>query len=79
MKSKKMIKWIKSIFSAEKGSVSSKRVMGVLAWLVVLVCYGVCSYRGQQLPDCTDFIVTTASAMLGIDSVAKMFGGKGTE
>lgn len=74
-----MIKWIKSIFLAEKGSVSSKRVMGVLAWLVVLVCYVVCAYKEQQLPDCTDFIVTTASAMLGIDSVAKMFGGKSTD
>jgi hypothetical protein len=68
-----MKKWIKSIFSAEPGSVSSKRLMGVLAWLTVLACYIHCTINNIQLPECTDFIVTTASAMLGIDSIAGIF------
>lgn len=47
--------------------------MGVLAWLVVLLCYVYCAFNGLQLPNCTDFVVTTASAMLGLDSIAKIF------
>ena len=65
--------WIKSIFSAEKGSASSKRVMGVLAWLCVLGSYVHCSIHGLQLPHATDMIVGFASGMLGIDSIAKCF------
>jgi len=74
-----MLDWIKSIFSAEKNSVSSKRVMGVLAWLTVLVSYAWCSFKGLELPGCTDFVVTTASAMLGLDSITSAFSKNKSE
>lgn len=66
-----MIEWIKSIFSSQSDSVSSKRVIGVLAWLAVLLAYIHCAVTGKSMPECTIGIITAASALLSVDSVMK--------
>lgn len=72
-----ILSFIKDMFCDENGRVSSKRVVGYTAWMVVLVSYYYCARFGKQLPSGTDIIVYSSSAMLGIDSVMKPFVKKG--
>jgi hypothetical protein len=64
---------IREIFSAASGQLSSKRIVGVLAWLVVLVVYAVCAITERETPDGMGEIILGASSLLGVDSVAQAF------
>ena len=43
--------FLREMFSARSGMVSSKRVMGVLAWLVILFVYVYCAVTGSATPE----------------------------
>lgn len=64
---------LKSIFQANSGGLSSKRVCGVLGWLVCLVLFVWAFVANKQVPDFGDFIIIASSSMLGIDSLSNMF------
>ena len=70
---------LKQIITAGSG-VSSKRVCGLLGWLVLLVCLGYATWNSTELPLVTpDFIFGTI-ILLGVDSVTaiwKKFPNKG--
>lgn len=68
-----------SIFKAEQGSYSSKRVCGVLAWMVVLSCYVYCCIADKQMPVMTEFLVGASVTLLGVDSVASIFKNNNNE
>lgn len=72
-----MIKdFIKSMLTATKGSISSKRVCGVLGWLV---CLGICVYCtvGEiQAPILSDSILIGSAALMGVDSVTGIWKNK---
>lgn len=63
----------KSIFLATKGSISSKRVCGVLGWLA---CVGVllyCTFLTVQAPVFADSVLFATAALLGVDSVTSIW------
>ena len=63
---------LKQIITAGSG-VSSKRVCGLLGWLVLLVCLGYATWNGTELPLVTpDFIFGTI-ILLGVDSVTAIW------
>lgn len=64
---------IKSILSSAYGSISSKRLCGIIGWLV---CLGICIYctiQVIQAPMLTDSILIGSAALLGVDSIMKPF------
>ena len=63
------MKWLKEILSAKSGRLSSKRVCGMLGWIIILVGYIYCIINGQELPGITDILVWAIVALLGVDSV----------
>ena len=66
------LKLLKQIITAGSG-VSSKRVCGLLGWLVLLVCLGYATWNGTELPLVTpDFIFGTI-VLLGVDSVTAIW------
>ena len=67
------MKWLKEIISASSGRLSSKRVCGVLGWLVILGGYIYCIIVGRELPDITDILIWAIVALLGVDSVTGAF------
>ena len=66
------LKLLKQIITAGSG-VSSKRVCGLLGWLVLLACLGYATWNGTELPLVTpDFIFGTI-VLLGVDSVTALW------
>ena len=60
---------IKRILSSAYGSISSKRLCGIIGWLV---CLGICIYctiQVIQAPMLTDSILIGSATLLGVDSV----------
>lgn len=68
-----MKKFILSILSAEKGSVSSKRVCGVLFALTIIFIYVYCSTSGKPVPTEIDTLVYGCCILLGVDSVTSIW------
>lgn len=64
---------LKDIFSAENGQLSSKRIVGVFAWVAILTSYTYAVIADKEMKDGFEFILYTASALLGVDSVMKPF------
>ena len=68
-----MKKFILSILSAEKGSVSSKRVCGVLFALSIIFIYIYCAISSKAVPTDIDTLVYGCCILLGVDSVASIW------
>ena len=67
---------IKSILSSATGSISSKRLCGIIGWLV---CLGICIYctiQVIQAPMLTDSILIGSATLLGVDSVTGIWKNK---
>lgn len=67
---------IKSILSSDTGSISSKRLCGIIGWLV---CLGICIYctiQVIQAPMLADSILIGSAALLGVDSVTGIWKNK---
>lgn len=64
---------LNSILSAQKGTISSKRVCGLLGWLVCLIVLIVCAVNNTQAPEFSDYVIITSASLLGIDSVMVPF------
>ncbi len=65
--------FLKSIFLNQPGSISSKRICGVLGWLLCLGVLGYCTYKEIQAPVMIDTIVIASTALLGVDSVTNIW------
>ena len=63
----------KSIFLATKGSISSKRVCGVLGWLVSLGVLLYCTILTVQAPVFADSVLFATAALLGVDSITSIW------
>lgn len=67
-----MSRWIrniKTIFLADSGGLSSKRICGVLGWLVCLGIAIYCTIAVIQAPLIIETILWCCMGLLGIDSV----------
>ena len=65
--------FLKSIFLNQPNSISSKRICGVLGWLLCLGILGYCTYKDIQAPVMVDTIVITSAALLGVDSIMNIW------
>lgn len=68
-----MKKFLKQMVSAASGNISSKRVMGCIGFIVVLVELIYCTATGNKSPEFTEFLIGAIVALLGVDSVASIF------
>lgn len=71
--------WFKSIFTTQKGSISSKRVCGVLGFLVCLFVLVWCTIKVIEAPNFADIILICCSGLLGVDAVMKPWVKKDKE
>lgn len=65
-----MMEWLKEMLSAKSGQASSKRVCGLLGWLV---CLGIAIYavvRATSVPTFCDLVLFTSAGLLGVDTIA---------
>lgn len=71
---------VKSVLSSSKGSLSSKRLMGIWMVLVTTGCliYGV-AHEGitPNISSIMDTYMITGASLLGVDSVASIWKNKG--
>ena len=65
--------FLKSIFLNQPNSISSKRVCGVLGWLLCLGVLEYCTYKEIQAPVMVDTMVITSAALLGVDSIMNIW------
>ena len=65
--------FLKSIFLNQPNSISSKRVCGVLGWLLCLGVLGYCTYKEIQAPVMVDTMIITSAALLGVDSIMNIW------
>lgn len=63
----------KSIFLAQQGSISSKRICGVLGWFVCLGVLVYCTIMVIQAPVMIDTIIISSTALLGVDSITNIW------
>lgn len=67
-----MKEFIKSMLRGESG-ISSKRVCGVLGWLVSIGIIVYCTVTNQQSPEIMDTFILGIMGLLGIDSVTSIW------
>ena len=73
----KFIAFIKEIVTSRSG-ISSKRVCGLLGWLVCLGVLIYCTIKVIQAPTMIDIMVIAVMGLLGIDSVTGIWKKGGT-
>ena len=71
---KKHIPFI-TLFQKNSGGLSSKRVCGILGWLVAMFCFVWCVIKGTAAPDFATELVIGCVSLLGVDSVSDAIGG----
>lgn len=70
---------VKSILSASKGSISSKRVCGVIGWIVCLGIGIYCTVKVIQAPLLIDSILIGSATLLGVDSITGIWRNKSND
>lgn len=74
-----MEKCIKSLLSAERGSLSSKRLCGFIGWLCCAAVLIMCTVWNRQAPDMVSTVLYMSTALLGLDSVTDIWKDKTTQ
>lgn len=64
------------IIEAPSGRLSSKRVCGILGWIVLLIGFLVLLFNTHVAPSFTEFLICAIVALLGVDSVTGAFNKK---
>ncbi len=68
----------KSLLSADRDSLSSKRLCGIIGWLCCSAVLIMCTVWDRQAPDMISAILYASTALLGIDSVTDIWKGSVT-
>lgn len=68
----KFLSFIKEIITSNSG-ISSKRVCGLIGWLVILGVLIYCTIYRIQAPDMIDLAVIAVMGLLGIDSITSIW------
>lgn len=66
---------LRTIFQAKSGGFSSKRVCGVIGWLVLMFCFVWCVVNGSPAPEFSVELVGGCVALLGVDKISEAIGG----
>ena len=69
---------LKSLLSADRDSLSSKRLCGIIGWLCCSAVLIMCTVWDRQGPDMISAILYASTALLGIDSVTDIWKGSAT-
>lgn len=62
-----------SMFLANSGGLSSKRVCGVLGWIVCLIILILSFFLKNSIDEFADYVLITSASLLGVDSLAGIF------
>lgn len=65
--------FLRSLFSAEKGSISSKRVCGFIGWLCCAAVLVMCTVWDRQAPDMVTTVIYASTVLLGVDTVTDIW------
>lgn len=65
--------FLKSIFLNQPGSISSKRICGVIGWFICLGILIYCTIMVIQAPVMIDSIVIASTTLLGVDSITNIW------
>lgn len=65
--------FITSLLSAERGSLSSKRLCGFIGWLSCAAVLIMCTIWDRQAPDMVDTVIYASTALLGLDSMTAIW------
>ena len=68
--------FLSSLLSAERGSLSSKRLCGLLGWLVCSAVLIMCTVWDRQAPDMVSTVIYASAALLGLDSITDIWKTK---
>ncbi|MCQ2164249.1 MAG: DUF2644 domain-containing protein [Bacteroidales bacterium] len=69
----------KSLLSADRGSLSSKRLCGIIGWLACSAVLILCTIWDRQAPDMVTTFIIASSALLGVDSVTGIWKDSSTQ
>ena len=64
---------VKSLLSADRASLSSKRLCGFIGWLCCAAVLIMCTIWDRQAPDMVSTVLYTSTALLGLDSVTDIW------
>lgn len=67
--------FIKSLLSADRNSLSSKRLCGIIGWVCCSAVLVLCTIWDRQAPDMVTTFLIASSALLGVDSVTGIWKG----
>ena len=71
-----MKKLIKSLLSAERGSLSSKRLCGIIGWLGCTAVLIMCTVWDREAPNMVNVVIYSSTALLGVDSITDIWKAK---
>lgn len=63
----------KTIFQANSGGFSSKRVFGAIGMLICLVLLTAAFIMDKEVPDFAELVYITSASLLGLDNVTGIF------
>lgn len=64
-----------TLFQKNSGGLSSKRVCGVIGWLVTMFCFIWCVIKDVNAPDFATELIIGCISLLGVDSISDAIGG----
>ncbi|MCQ2145079.1 MAG: hypothetical protein MJY72_05000 [Bacteroidales bacterium] len=65
--------FLSSLLSAERGSLSSKRLCGLLGWLVCSAVLIMCTVWDRQAPEMVNVFIYSSTVLLGVDSITDIW------
>lgn len=68
--------FISSLLSAERGSLSSKRLCGLLGWLACSAVLIMCTVWDRQAPEMVNVFIYSSTVLLGVDSITDIWKSK---
>lgn len=59
----------KTIFLRDSGGLSSKRILGIIGFLVCTIIYIIAFFTGIEIPEFGELLVTISASLVGLDSI----------
>lgn len=62
-----------TMFMAGSGGLSSKRIAGLLGWIICLLILCLGFYFEKPINEFADYVLITSASLLGVDSLSGIF------
>ena len=63
----------RTVFLANSGGLSSKRICGIAGWIVCLILLVVGFITYKEINEFADYVLITSASLLGVDSLSGIF------